>query len=239
LSDELLVETNHEFLHHLEHCGNCRAELGARRELRGRLKNAVINADESQMNPIFTNRLRLALRDQATSRSGHRWRALAPVFAALLIVVSIGFVWILGGRQTDRALADLHKNALAALNRHEDCGLNHLKEWQADTTEIQPEKTVFVKSLTDQAMSILEAHDCEFEGRTYTHYIMQRGNNVISVLQTNDPAQMSETLDTIASETQHGYQIASFRAHDSRVFVVSDLGEADNLTLARKLSNSL
>lgn len=239
LSDELLVETNHEFLQHIEQCGDCRLELGERRELRSKLQNAVVNADESQIDQMFANRVRLSLRDHAASRSGLGWRALVPVFAALVIAVSIGFAWILSSRQTDHALADLHKNAMAALNRHEDCGLNHLKEWQAATTEIQPEKTVFVRSLTDQAISILAAHDCEFEGRTYTHYILQRGSNVISVLQTADPAAMGETVDTIASETQHGYQIASFRRTHSRVFVVSDLGEADNLNLARKLSDSL
>src|SRR5207247_2439839 len=41
ISNELLVETNHDVLHHLESCPACSAELDARTQLRTRLKAAV------------------------------------------------------------------------------------------------------------------------------------------------------------------------------------------------------
>ena len=44
LAEELLVETNHDVLRHLEGCPACREELGARWQLRATLKEAFITA---------------------------------------------------------------------------------------------------------------------------------------------------------------------------------------------------
>src|SRR5689334_10183308 len=41
ISNELLVETNHEVLRHLESCADCAGELEARTRLRGALQAAV------------------------------------------------------------------------------------------------------------------------------------------------------------------------------------------------------
>ncbi len=41
LGDELLVETNHEVLRHLENCPACRNELAARRGLLAQMRSAV------------------------------------------------------------------------------------------------------------------------------------------------------------------------------------------------------
>ena len=95
LSNELLVETNHDVLRHLEACADCRNELGARRELRQRLRFAVINAPQSQINPGFSARVKSDLREQAF-RKERSWsfagsRAVfAGVAAVLLIAVAIG-----------------------------------------------------------------------------------------------------------------------------------------------------
>ena len=94
LSNELLVETNHDVLRHLETCGNCRNELGARRELRERLRSAVINAPRSQMNPGFAARLKSNLREQAFGKE-RSWMfagsrvVFAGVAAVLLIFGAI------------------------------------------------------------------------------------------------------------------------------------------------------
>jgi anti-sigma factor (TIGR02949 family) len=42
LNDELLVETTHEVLRHLENCTDCGEELGRRRQLKSLLKKAVM-----------------------------------------------------------------------------------------------------------------------------------------------------------------------------------------------------
>src|SRR5215510_8385859 len=48
LSNELLVETNHEVIRHLEICKNCAAELEARARVKGLLQRAV----QSQTVPV-------------------------------------------------------------------------------------------------------------------------------------------------------------------------------------------
>jgi len=68
LDDELLVETNHEVIRHLETCADCRRELTARQELRLKLRAAVAHAPEVIMSKEFAERLRTHLRARA------RWR---------------------------------------------------------------------------------------------------------------------------------------------------------------------
>lgn len=65
ISDELLVETNHDVLHHLENCPACRQALADRRSLRLKLRSAVRNAPDMQINPVFASRLQKDLRETA------------------------------------------------------------------------------------------------------------------------------------------------------------------------------
>ena len=97
LSNELLVETNHEVLQHLEACSNCRSELAARRELRERLRKAVKSAPLSQMNPGFAARVRSGLREQAFGKQGvwgfvESKTVFAGVLAMTLFAVVVGSI---------------------------------------------------------------------------------------------------------------------------------------------------
>ncbi len=88
LSEELLVETNHEVLRHLESCPTCRAELAARRQVRRVLRSAFANAEELKPSSDFRDRVqsyalaRLA-ENQPLSRRARvaRWlrRAVSPL----------------------------------------------------------------------------------------------------------------------------------------------------------------
>jgi hypothetical protein len=86
LSDELLVETNHEILRHLENCAECRTELSDRRNLRERLRFSVKNSQISQINPAFTMRLKANLEAQS-KRKKVAWH-WASVFSNRLIFVA-------------------------------------------------------------------------------------------------------------------------------------------------------
>lgn len=243
LSDELLVETNHEVFRHLENCPNCRAELSVRRDIRTKLRSAITNDDESTINPIFANKLKANLREQSNAKTWFDFRIFAPVLATVLIIISLSFIWVYKQNNDDFAFQTyLHKNALQALNRHEDCGLDKLSMWQATADKVSPEKTEFVKPLTDNTTKIISVHDCEFEGKIYKHYILQTNEKFISVLKTETEKEFKTNKDVanmINSETQDGFQIASFQDKTNLVFVVSDLSEAENLSLARKLSDSI
>src|SRR5687767_4803228 len=88
LSGELLVETNHEVLHHLENCADCRGDLAERREFRERLKAAVRSS--ASIDPALAARVRSGIHAQAGSR--RRW-AFVPAFAfaGVLMIVLVGF----------------------------------------------------------------------------------------------------------------------------------------------------
>lgn len=238
LSDELLVETNHEVFQHLENCANCRQELSTRREVRERLRVSIKKSSEFQMNPAFANRLKNNLHDEAfKQKSWFSWKILTPILATLLIAITLSFALFYRQNQVD-FLTDLsHK----AINRHEDCGLYHLKEWEEQIGKIPAEQTSFIKSLQDNDTQILEAHDCEFEGKRFTHYVLRRNGKVISVLKTaseNYLAANTNEENAIVCKKEKGLQMSSFQLKSEMVFVISDMSEEDNLKIARQLSDS-
>jgi anti-sigma factor RsiW len=49
LAEELLTETNHEILRHLETCPACRADLAARRALREGLRRAFHHSSDLEL----------------------------------------------------------------------------------------------------------------------------------------------------------------------------------------------
>ncbi|MEP6636577.1 MAG: hypothetical protein ABJB97_07605 [Acidobacteriota bacterium] len=99
LSGELIVETNHDVISHLEQCNDCRRELAARRELNSRLRALFVNAPENQMRPEFADRLGIQLHEHALGKRSAPvarkqrilWLALA---ACLLLATGLGLVVI-------------------------------------------------------------------------------------------------------------------------------------------------
>lgn len=154
LSNELLVETNHEVLKHLENCANCRRELGARRELRETLRSAVKNSPQSRINPDFAFNLKNDLRENAFGKkSAWSFFSAKAVFASLLVVlflaVAFSIIWRkpsddkanLNPINTNQTNINLPNNSLNfqradfvearkdAVDDHKNCGLTHnLKE---------------------------------------------------------------------------------------------------------------
>jgi hypothetical protein len=89
LSGELLVETNHEVLRHLENCALCRNELAVRRELRMRLRSAVKNSAEMQIDPLFVRRLQSSLRETALRSTAWEKRKYAGLFNAKIWALTV------------------------------------------------------------------------------------------------------------------------------------------------------
>ena len=104
LNDELLVETNHDVLRHLENCRDCRDQLAGVRSLRGRLRDAVRATPSMQMGDTFAARLasnlqKTALRpsvwEQLTTGSAFAGMRVTAVGFACLIVIVIGGFFVL------------------------------------------------------------------------------------------------------------------------------------------------
>ncbi len=98
LADELLIETNHEVIRHLESCADCRRELSARRELRSKLRQGFQRAAELQMRDEFAGKLHNRLRTAALRPSASAFRFLGArrgayiaIAASLVLVAAWGF----------------------------------------------------------------------------------------------------------------------------------------------------
>lgn len=244
LSDELIVETNHEIFQHLENCANCRQELAFRREVRERLRISLKTSPEFQINPAFATRLQANLKDEALKQnSWFDWKIFAPILVSILIIGSLTFALFYRQNSTaDETKSYLVEISKTAITTHEDCGLFHSKEWEENIGKLPPEKIAFVKTLQNDDTQILEAHECEFDGKLFTHYVLRRNGKIVSVLKTesNNASQTNlKTEDSIVCERQKGLQISRFTIGEELVFVVSDMSEAENLSLARILSDSV
>jgi predicted anti-sigma-YlaC factor YlaD len=162
LSDELLIETNHDVLRHLEKCADCREELAARRELRRKLREGFQQAPDLQMSDEFANRLKDQLRETVLRRSHSqvpRRAAYIAVAAALVIAAAIGFRIVQQGwrsqpptvvsgvnpedkpgQQRNSSGSDLVNAALteSVIGDHRDCALSHRLEESpsASTTQV-------------------------------------------------------------------------------------------------------
>jgi hypothetical protein len=91
LSDELSVETNHDFLAHREICGACRAELAARCELRSTLRAGFANSPELQIDQLFARRLREQLAADALQPALPQTRRRVWLAIAACLILALGF----------------------------------------------------------------------------------------------------------------------------------------------------
>ncbi len=125
LGDELLIETNHDVLRHLEKCASCRSELADRRELRARVRSAVKNSADVQINPVFAARLKSNLRETALRptfwekiKSGNASanRLLAGAAMCVLLIIFAGFFWLnRSNAPTLTADSNLPQNTITAV----------------------------------------------------------------------------------------------------------------------------
>ena len=287
LSDELLVETNHDVIAHLEACADCRRELAARRELRLTLRSSFANTEELRIDEQFAANLRTDLLRVASTAStspslGRRvWMSIA---ACVLLAASLGLI-VFSNRRQSRPLGDrqnpnhaeaspattpiratnptdaslvLAEISTFAAGDHRDCAINHrLPQRPIDLEEAGRKHDPAYLNLTKTVMSNLSnfnepvelvmAHSCVFNGRWFGHVVIRYRGRLASLLvtrlvQTDEltakqaPTGIAPEAQVIACSRSGGFQISCFRTMRHAIFVVSDLEETENLTLARRLA---
>ena len=72
VADELLTETSHAILHHLETCPTCRSDIAGRRALRVAVRRAFHSAPALAPSPEFTRELRATLQNAASTGKAPR-----------------------------------------------------------------------------------------------------------------------------------------------------------------------
>lgn len=175
LSGELLVETNHEVVRHLEDCESCRSEFEAQKIFREKVRNAVINAPDAQINPIFTARLRSELKKDFGQdevqinfwQSIFSLKVLMTSAALILLTVTAGLVF-LADRQKTEPLSKIETIKTAALPNespeamwqkisdqaigdHQHCGLEKMKYWLKEADNETAKKIEFKKNILQKA----------------------------------------------------------------------------------------
>ena len=268
LAEELLVETNHEMIRHLEGCAACRAELDDRRRLRARLKSAFTGSADLQVRPDFVATLASQLRGAARPpASGLRrlssWWALAAGVALVAAIAGGGglrraAVERLTRIQPDNITQAMWQLARAAAGDHRDCALHFrlaehpipLEEAARRYDPAYHALRAAVRSVHadrgDVPVEIVEDHACVFEGRRFAHIVLRYRGQLVSVLVTarddGSAAASPRLMSTPVIASLHGvegFEAATFSAPRHVVFVVSALDARDTVAVARTIADSV
>ncbi len=260
LSDELLTETNHDVLRHLENCANCRNVIEARREIRQRLRSAVMNAPQYQIGKNFTHNLRTQLRYEAlkthdvkaSSRFGFAsWIGITTAVAVLVLTFTFGVFFLSNSDENNPkpavAVKDYYTNQLpadhivnVAFGDHEHCAVKKGSEEPvghaetpfkyADTEEIALPE---LKTILRDA-KLKSSHTCEYKNTKFTHLVVEKDNKLMSVMLTEKTG-ADDFGKGIAYYNSKKYRLARFDVKDTAVFVVSGFDEKTNSKAAQAL----
>ena len=249
LSNELLVETTHEVLKHLEHCPNCKEALDSRQRVKDSLRHAV---KLQQAPPGFETKLRARLREQPTG-SRFAWLSTpwvaAATCAALLIVGGITAIHVRNQSAASKLLA-------LGVSDHIGCAIaNHQSATPPDFAAVIDPKRMgpsygrLAPAIASQLgeFKFVDGHRCKVGGRIYPHLILERNGTLLSVsLLEKQPGEAfpsgmfngAKKLDglSIYQGRQESYSVAGFETSKHMIFVSSAFGDEENLDLARKIA---
>lgn len=246
LSEQLLVETTHALVAHLERCPACRTEFEAQRRLRATTRSAFERAPDLQVRPEFLDALTARLRGQFEAPSARppwrSWLALAAgvVLAAGLGVGGVG--WVAFGRLS--ALGQL------AAGDHQNCAIKfRLDERPITLAEAATKYDVAfgrldgvqppVPALSAGSIRVLERHACVYQGQRFAHIVLSYKDTAVSILVADEGASGSGWWRAVAAwelPPSAGFNLASFHSAGHMVFVVSSLPSVDVEEVARAMT---
>jgi hypothetical protein len=239
LSEQLLVETNHEVLAHVETCAACRAELAMRRSVRDKLRSAFAGAEELQPRPDFAaelaHRLRPIPRPVSRRAVVKSWWAVA----ASLVLATAGGLFVRESRSRSRLLA----LARTAAGDHQNCAIKFaLTERPIPLDEAgrrygapYVQLATFGLPALDERADTLDRHSCVYDGRRFGHVVLRYRGAVVSLLVTEGVRPDAPQMETQGVAPA----IASLPVGRFVAFVVADLPDSDVLRIARIVAEPL
>jgi hypothetical protein len=255
INDELLVETNHEVLKHLETCKACATELDSLMRVRRALQTAV----RQDVAPIgLQHRIQREIRKQQPNPP-YQWRTWMLAAAAMLVLTA-GSWGVLKAIKSREAPADgIAKRQDAqvlniGLGDHIHCAIDSQLADKHFTDEemsmkLGPEFIALVSLVKDQVpggYEVVVGHRCKFNQREFVHLILKKQNKVMSLVLTrkNSEAFSSAALGNVIeaggvrlhSEDLQDYQVTGFETRDYLAFVVSNLAPQENRLIATNLA---
>ena len=258
LNNELLVETTHEVLRHLEKCPNCSEALRSRRQVKELLKGAVLK-DSAPTD--LQERIRRSIRKNS-STSWQRWMLAAAAMIALIAGGS-GVVQLLkrGAPVPSDATSSLGSADAQllkiGLDDHVHCAVdsgfaNRVFTEEEMLAKLGPDFSGLVAAVQAKAPEnyrVVVGHRCKFNGRDYIHMILKSPETALSLVLTRKHGE-SFLGDTAAAILESSgvpihearikdLEIAGFETGDFLAFVVSDLGHQEHLQMASTLAPSV
>jgi anti-sigma factor RsiW len=239
LSEQLLVETNHELLRHLDTCPDCRSDIADRRAFREGLRTAFARAEDLRPRPDLAADLRARLRPARVELSRRSvlqsWWALA----AGVVLAAGGGVFVRRSSSRSRLVA----LARDAAGDHQNCAVKfNLSERPIPLDEAARRYgppyaalATFVPPAVDGPVEVLDRHSCVYQGRRFGHVVFRYRNAITSLLVTDGTPPASPELEA----TDVGPTVASLPAGRFVGFIVSGLERQQILDLAQTFAEPL
>lgn len=259
LSNELMVETNHEVLTHLETCGACSRSLEDRARLKAQLKRAVM---QEYAPAALRERIASDLR-RGRGFSFNRVSLALAAAAAVLVIAAVTFFTSSPPKnqlslQAKVAPADVTGQILKiGFDDHVFCAIDHHLANKQFTPEQMAEHlgpeyaglVALVKERMPRDYTVTVGHRCHYQGREFIHLIMRNQNDVVSLVITRKNGEAFPT-DGVASLVQGAggpiyraawanQQVAGLETRDHLVFVVSNETSDVNSQIASSLAPSV
>ena len=240
LSEQLLVETNHEIVRHLETCPDCRADIAARRALREKIRSAFIHAEELRPRPEWSAGLAAKLRPLEGEISRRSLLKSWWAVAAGLVLAAGGGLFVRGSASRSRLVALAreaagdHQNCAVKFNlaerpiRLEDAAQRYGGPYAALAT-FEPQPAV------DGPLQTLARHSCVYQGRRFGHVVFRYRGALASLLVTAGAPPAVPELEP----DEGPLRVASLPAAHYVGFVVTDLDRQQTLRLAQALADPL
>ncbi|HXF40504.1 MAG TPA: zf-HC2 domain-containing protein [Blastocatellia bacterium] len=255
LSNELMVETNHEVLKHVDSCHGCADALASRSRVKQVLRHAVMQ-DEAPAGLRY--RIQKDIRKSPAAVRWGQW-ALVAAAAVVLMAGAFGVVRFAGSRggqtRNERAATAQTAELLTiGLNDHSFCAIDHNLASRRFTREemsqkMGPEFAGLVDLVEQKApgeYEVVVGHRCQFAGRQFIHLILRNQETVISLAITRKNSE-SFPADAVANALKasgvslydsriQNYEVTGFETRDYLAFIVSNLPKEDNVRIASNLA---
>ncbi len=244
LSEQLLVETTHAVVAHLDRCPTCRADFEAQRRLRVATRLAFEAAPDLQARGEFLVALRGRLQARSEAHTAMPiWRSWLGVAAGVVLAIGLG-----GGGVAWLASERVAVLARLAAGDHQDCAIKFrlddrpvtLAEGAAmfDPAFGRLETTPAPAALSAGAVRVLERHACVYDGQPFAHIVLHYKDTSVSVLVADHAVSGTAWWHGTAASTvsaSGGFNVASFQSEGHRVFFVSSLPSADVAEVAQAM----
>lgn len=268
VDNELLAEASRDVDQHVANCPECSEELRARLALRDRLRAAVgRQTDTSVLRARIQESLRTQHfpRPPFLKAQGKLWLSVAAAAAMLVAVFTLSYQR--GHLRFTRESQDAYVRQVnglvpqilrAGLGDHVHCAV--FRRWA-------PRPAGFEKSLSDlppqykdlvpmvrqdvpAQYKLVQAHECSYLGRKFIHLQFEDSRSQLSVvLAKRQPGESFENsrLHTILASGElpvyyagsQRFQVAGFETRTHLGYLVSDLPEQQNLSIAAAVAPSV